>query len=105
MPFMRYVLDVFLGVYEFAGDPKELLAAYDRMMSGMPSDDVIFHACVERSEGITIYDCCPSAEVFAAFSSSDAFRHAIASAGLPEPTITAVGDVHRARTHDLIITG
>jgi hypothetical protein len=75
-----------LGVYEIDGDPDELLAAYDRLMAGMPEDQVVFHACAVRDHGITIYDACPTQDAFERFSTSAEFRGAIEAAGLPWPT-------------------
>jgi hypothetical protein len=45
---------MFLGTYEFSGEPDDLLAAYDRMMDGMPTDSLSFHACVVVEGGIAI---------------------------------------------------
>ncbi len=87
---------MFLGRYDFDGDPDALLTAYDRMMAVMPADGIGFHICIRRDGGITIYDTCPSAEVFAAFSSSPQTLEAMNGAGLPEPVITPLGEAHRA---------
>jgi hypothetical protein len=94
---------MFLGTYEFVGEPDELLAAYDRMMEGMPTEGLPFHACVQVEGGIAIYDCCPTAEVFHAFSQSPELGGAMRAAGLPAPTVTPIGAVHVARSRDLVI--
>jgi hypothetical protein len=86
---------VHLGIYRFYGDPDELVAAYDRLAAAMPvSSD--FHLCVRRAEGITIYDTCPSQEVFERFSRSRGFLGALAAAGLPAPEIQGL-PVHASR--------
>jgi hypothetical protein len=88
---------VHLGIYRFAGDPGELLAAYDRLMAGMPAGSPpLVHLCVREPGGITIYDTCPSEEAFRGFSTSDGFHQALAAAGLPEPQVNGV-PVHNAR--------
>ena len=87
---------MFLGKYDYEGDPVELLAAYDRVMAGMPADSLIFHICIQRDGGITVYDACPSAEVFASFSSSPEVLGAMTAAGLPTPVVTQLGESHRA---------
>ena len=46
------------------GDPDDLLAGYDRLMAGMPEDQVEFHACAVREAGITIYDARPAKDAF-----------------------------------------
>jgi len=87
---------VFLGAYHFDGDTTELVAAYDRMMSNFPIDEIDIHICVRRPDGLDVYDACPSRAVFREFSSSDGFNAAIASAGLPQPRITELGEVHKS---------
>jgi hypothetical protein len=79
---------VHLGVYEFHGDPDELVAAYDRLMSMMPPGASTWHLCTRANSRIVVYDTCPSEEIFRGFSTSAAFREAIAAAGLPEPVIS-----------------
>jgi hypothetical protein len=76
---------MYLGIYEIDGDPNELLVAYDRLIAMMPEGQVVFHACAIRENGITIYDACPSNEVFEQFSTSPEFRGATEAAGLPWP--------------------
>ena len=77
-----------LGIYEFHGDPDELLAGYHRLMASLPAGNVSWHLCARRNDGIVIYDTCPSEEVFRAFSSAPGFHQAIAAAGLPDPAIS-----------------
>ena len=60
---------MFLGRYDFEGDREELLAAYDRLMTTDVVDSVTFQACIARDGGISVYDTCPSEDVFRAFSS------------------------------------
>lgn len=87
---------MFLGRYDFDGDPAALLAAYDRLMLSLPRETVTFQICVSRDGGITVYDTCPSAEVFAAFSSSPQVLGAMSASGLPPPRVTPLGEVHAA---------
>jgi hypothetical protein len=94
---------VFLSKYDFDGDPEELLLAYDRLMAGVDDDDILLHACITRSGGITVYDCCPSEEVFRSFSSSADFASAVEAAGLPAPTAHPLGNVHLARVADGVV--
>lgn len=89
---------VHLGIYRFSGDPEALLAAYDRLMEAMPpATPPWVHVCVVESDGITIYDTCPSEDIFRAFSTSEGFREALATAELPQPLVTSAA-VHNART-------
>jgi len=90
---------VHLGTYRFSGDPSELVAAYDRLMATMPLEQVTLHVCVVDADGITIYDTCPTEEVFARFSTDPAVRSAFAAAGLPEP------EVHGRPVHNAVVDG
>jgi hypothetical protein len=67
---------MYLGVYRFAGDPAELLPAYDT---------------------------CPDRETFERFSTGFDFRGAVAAAGLPEPSIDGA-PVHAVRVSSAIAT-
>jgi hypothetical protein len=88
---------MFLSTYDFDGDPATLLPAYDRFIAASHrADALLLHVCVVREGGITIYDACPSREVFEDFSQSAQFAEAIAAAGLPRPRTTPRGEVHLA---------
>ena len=86
---------MFLGRYDFAGDPDELLGAYQRMMTALPPEMLLWHACVRTETGISVLDACPTREVFREFSTGDAFGQVRAAAGLPEPLVTELGEVVR----------
>jgi hypothetical protein len=79
---------VHLGSYRFEGDPDQLVPAYDRLLEGMPKGQISLHVCVVDNDGITIYDTCPTEEVFREWIADPALAEAFAAAGLPEPTIT-----------------
>jgi hypothetical protein len=87
---------MFLGAYHFAGDPSDLLPAYDRLMSGFDPSTFDLHVCAVRPEGLVVLDTCPTEEVFRTFSTGDDFRGACRRAGLPEPRIEHLGTVHQA---------
>lgn len=87
---------MFLGSYRFEGDPTQLVPAYGRLMAEFPPEALLLHVCVVDDGGITVLDACPSQAVFTDFSAGAEFRDAIANAGLPEPVVTPLGDVHRA---------
>lgn len=84
---------MFLGAYDFDGVVDDLLPAYERLRSGYPEDALLLHVCVERPGGITVYDACPSREVFESFSTSAEFQAAVQAAGLPLPRVSPVGEV------------
>ena len=87
---------MFLGAYEFDGDPDELLAAYQRLMASYPPEALLLHACTVRADGITVFDACPSEAVFRGFSTGTEFTSAMEAAGLPVPRILHHGEVHLA---------
>jgi hypothetical protein len=89
---------MFMGSYRFDGDPDVLLASYDQLMTSFPPDLLLVHVCVRRDDGITIFDSCPDETEFRRFSTSPEFRGALAGAGLPDPVIDHIGDVHLAHT-------
>jgi hypothetical protein len=91
---------MFLGAYEFEGDTDELIAGYESLAAAMPPASVLVHVCVRRDGGITVFDACPTSAVFAAFSTSPEFLGAVRAAGLPQPSVRPVGDVHRAVVRD-----
>ena len=86
---------MFLGAYRFDGDPAALLPAYDVLVAGFPQDGFELHACVVTARGITVYDACPSREVFDEFSRGGEFAAAVAAAGLPAPVVEPLGEIHR----------
>ena len=87
---------MFLGAYHFDGPPGDLLVAYRRLLAGFPPDSMELHLCVRRDDGLTVFDACPSADVFAAFSVSADCHGALAGAGLPLPRVEPLGDVQSA---------
>jgi hypothetical protein len=84
---------MYLSAYHFDGDPTELTAAYQRMMSRFPVDDLLFHAFIVGESGVAVFDACPDKAAHEQFTASPAFRMAMAEAGLPEPRIEVLGDV------------
>ena len=87
---------MFLSAYHFDGDPAALVPAYDVMQQGFPPDNFELHACVVTGSGITVYDACPTREIFEGFSVSSEFRGVLDAAGLPTPRIEPLGEVHHA---------
>jgi hypothetical protein len=87
---------MFLSAYRFTGDPAELVPAYDRMMQGFDAATLDLHVCSVGPTGIVVLDACPSEAVHESFSVSPEFQGAYRQAGLPEPTIEKLGDVHEA---------
>jgi hypothetical protein len=87
---------MFLSVYHFDGEPDVLVEAYGRLVAAFPPDAFDFHLCVRRTDGISVFDGCPSVQVAEAFSTGEGFRGAVAAAGLPEPRTERLGDIQFA---------
>jgi hypothetical protein len=87
---------MFLGAYHFDGHADELLPAYHRLLDGFLPGAVQLQLCVGTERGLTLFDTCPSRAVFEAFSGGEALRAALAAAGLPQPRVEPIGDVHHA---------
>lgn len=87
---------MYLGAVHFDGDPGALLPAYHRLLERFGIDTLDVHLCVARDDGLTVFDGCPTKAVYEEFTTSDAFRIAVAAAGLPAPRIEGLGDIQVA---------
>jgi hypothetical protein len=93
---------MFLGAYRFVGDPTELAATYDRFMTRFSDDQFLVHICVKTDEGLVIYDTCPSRADFHAFSTDPLILAAMQEAGLRDPQVEEIGEVHAAKAPALV---
>ena len=87
---------MYLGAAYFDGDPGELLPAYQRMLDTFGLEALDVHLCITRDGGLTVFDACPTREIYEEFVRSEMFLGAIAAAGLPEPRVSGLGDVQVA---------
>ena len=87
---------MYLGAAYFDGDPGELLPAYQRMLDTFGLEALDVHLCITREGGLTVFDACPTREIYEEFTRSETFLGAIAAAGLPEPRVSGLGDVQVA---------
>jgi hypothetical protein len=87
---------LYLGAAHFDGDPAELLPAYHRMLERFGLDALDVHLCITTDDGLTVFDACPSKEIYEEFTKSDTFLGAIAEAGLPAPRVSGLGDIQVA---------
>jgi hypothetical protein len=95
---------MYLTAYHVDGDPTELTAAYERMLSAFPPDALLFQAFAVSDNGVTIIDACPDKATHAEFVASAGFRDALANAGLPFPRIEVLGDVVHAYAQPAAVT-
>jgi hypothetical protein len=73
------------SIWKFSGDPDDLLARYDALMSEVGAGGMQLHVCLRAEDGIVMIDACPSKEAFEALVASSAFRALRERNGLPEP--------------------
>jgi hypothetical protein len=93
---------MYLGAVHFDGNPGELLRAYQRMLEKFGLDNLDVHLCITRDGGLTVFDACPTKEIYEEFIRSETFLGAIAGAGLPEPRVSGLGDVQVAHVRQAI---
>ena len=86
----------YLGAFHFDGDPSQLLPGYHRMLDRFGIDALDVHLCIVRDDGLTVLDACPTKVDYEQFTTSDMFRDAVTSAGLPAPRIEGLGNVRVA---------
>ena len=55
------------SVWHFEGDPDDLERRYLAMVAEVPESNHVLHAAARTSDGLLIFDTCPSEEVFRAF--------------------------------------
>jgi hypothetical protein len=87
---------VHASIWKFRGDPDELLARYDALMSEAGAAGMQLHVCLRADDGILMVDACPSREAFETFAGSAAFRELRERHGLPEPVSVEDFAVHIA---------
>jgi len=84
------------SIWRFAGDPDELLAAYDALVAEVPTENMRLQLCLRAADGIVLVDTCPTREAFESFAGGQAFRALRERHGLPEPERLEDFPVHRA---------
>ena len=95
---------MYLSTYHFDGDPTELTAAYEQLMSHFPADSLLLRVLAVGETGVTVIDACPDKATHEQFVVSAEFRGALAGAGLPQPRIEALGEVGHAYARPSAVT-
>ena len=93
------------SLWKFGGDPDDLLARYDAMMSEIGVGNLRLHVCLRTDDGILMLDAAPSKEAFEAFATGDAFRELRERHGLPEPAQVDDFPVHLAYAGGVAVHG
>ena len=93
---------MYLGAVYFDGDPGELLPAYHRMLEKFGLETLDVHLCITTDAGLTVFDACPTREIYEEFTRSETFLGAIAEAGLPAPRVSGLGNIQVAHVRQAI---
>ena len=93
---------MYLGAVYFDGDPGELLPAYQRMLDKFGLEALDVHLCITTDAGLTVFDACPTREIYEEFTRSETFLGAIAEAGLPIPRVSGLGNIQVAHVRQAI---
>jgi hypothetical protein len=93
---------MYLGAVHFDGDPGELLPAYQRMLEKFGLEALDVHLCISTDDGLTVFDACPTKEIYEEFTRSETFLGAIAEAGLPAPRVSGLGAIQVAHVRQAI---
>lgn len=59
------------SLWRFVGDPDELERRYLALMAELPESNHVLHAAARTPDGLLIFDTCPSADAYRAFSDPD----------------------------------
>ncbi len=79
-----------MAVFDFRGDPGELLDRYDDVLDkvvAVSSGRPIVHLAVPREYGLMVCDVWDSADALNNFVNNDDFHRVMAEGGLPEPQL------------------
>jgi hypothetical protein len=93
---------MYLGAVHFDGDPGQLLPAYLQMLEKFGLEALDVHLCITRDGGLTVFDACPTKEIYEEFTRSETFLGAITAAGLPAPRVSGLGDIQVAHVRQEI---
>ena len=72
------------SIWTYEGDPDDLLARYESMLTDVPAGAMRVHLCLRGDTGIVVVDTCPSREVFEGFAAGP-FPELRRKHGLPDP--------------------
>jgi hypothetical protein len=95
---------VHASILTFTGDPDDLVARFDDLLTQVPLDNVRLQLVVRRPDGITVVDTCPSREAYEGFRASGWLDSAMAAVGLPAPDVTD-HPVHVAIVDGAVVAG
>ena len=84
------------SLWRFRGDPDDLLARYDAMLTEIPPGNMRLHLCLRAPDGIVLVDTCPSREAYEAFAGGEAFAALRRKHGLPDPERVEDFPVHQS---------
>jgi hypothetical protein len=84
------------SIWTYVGDPAQLAAGYAAMIEQMPAENMRFHAAARTSDGLVIFDTCPSKDAFEAFYGSPEVQAVMSAHGLGRPVSVVDAPIIRA---------
>ena len=66
-----------INLYQFKGDPQELLAGWQRAAAGFDASDYVLNLVSVGDDGITVVDVCPTEADFQGWINGDDWRAAL----------------------------
>ena len=76
---------MYTTIYEFAGDPTDLLPRYDAMTAEVGAGNLLLHLAGATDDGIVVVDTCPSLEIHEHFE-ANVLPVLLDKHGLPRPS-------------------
>jgi hypothetical protein len=91
-----------LNLYTAKGDPKALLAVWDRAMADLGREEFFLHVVTSDDQGITFVDVCPTEADFQGWINGDDWRRLQAQLG-GDVQVTRLGEVHTAVARESVV--
>jgi hypothetical protein len=82
-----------ISIWRFQGDPDELLRSYERILSEIPPQVMVMHACLRAPDGLVLIDSCPTKADLDSFANGR-FVELRRRHGLPDPVVVEDFPLH-----------
>ena len=91
-----------LNLYRFTGDPKALVAAWERVSASIDPAELLLNIVTVGDDGLSFLDACPTEANFQGWINGDAWAWIKGELG-GEVTVTRLGEVRSAVAQDGIV--
>ena len=88
--------------YTFAGDPKTLLAGWQRVIDRFGREEFFLNVATVSDSGITVLDVCPTEADFQGWINGDAWRAVKADIG-GDVAVRPLGEIRSAIARDTVV--